>query len=84
MSRENSLLAQIDPYKQALRAMYGVEHFGIVSKEATCLLNDLSGAFRKGVADAVVRLHRQYHEKGAMPQRLSDVMKEVYGEGGWF
>lgn len=64
--------------------MYGVEHFGITSKEAGILLTDLSDAFRKGVADAVMRLHKHYYKKNKMPQHLCQVMKDVYGEGGWF
>ncbi len=84
MDREQSLLAEIDPYKQALKALHGVEPFGIVSGEATKLLTDLSDAFRKGVADAVRRLHQQYYRKNKMPQHLFTVMKDVYGEGGWF
>ena len=82
--KKQSLLTQIDPYRQALIAMHGVEHFGVTSKEAGILLNDLSDAFHKGVADAVMRLHKHYYKKSKMPQCLFQIMEEVYGEGGWF
>ena len=82
--QEQSLLTQIDPYKQAFKAMYGVENFGVTSKGAGILLSDLSDAFRKGVADAVMRLHKRYYKENKMPPNLFEVMEEVYGEGGWF
>ncbi len=84
MKTEPSLLDKIDPYKQALKAMHGVEKFGVTSKGAGILLTDLSDAFRKGVADAVLRLHQRYYKKEKMPPCLFEIMKEVYGEDGWF
>lgn len=82
--QEQSLLVKVNPYRQALKAMGGVQNFGITSKVASILLSDLSDAFEKGVADAVMRLHQHYYKKGKMPQHLFEIMKEVYGEGGWF
>ncbi len=83
--RENSLLNKIDPYYQARVALDSVEEFGCVSTIAYKVLDDLSEAFRKGVADAVRRLHKHYHNK-KMPLSLNafQIMKDVYGEDGWF
>jgi len=82
--RESSLLHRIDPYRQASQAMYSIEGFGIVSSQATRILNDLSDAFREGVADAVSRLHQHYYKKEKMPANLFEIMRDVYGEKGWF
>lgn len=84
MNRENSLLAKVDPYKQALEAMNKVEGFGVLSDVATDVLSNLSDAFRKGVADAVMRMHKCYYGNRKMSAHLFQVMKDVYGEDGWF
>ncbi|KKL98736.1 hypothetical protein LCGC14_1821370 [marine sediment metagenome] len=81
---EERLLDEIDPYYQALKGLNSIEAFGKTSNEAHGLLQDLRDAYRKGIADAVVRLHQHYYKKNKMPMHLFEIMQEVYGEGGWF